>query len=392
MDFLEVSLSSVILDKNKGCYRFPPREKIDQQNNYEDLFDFFTLFSDIFQTEEGIELLGPPLLNLKSSLEDGGIYIDGVDKTGKIIINELDRASKSIIPTIKDARQIEITFQDQKFIRDIQPDNTQFFLDRNVLVTHQRDNPLEWILYWILFHVEHHNIDSVLIYDNGSSNYSIDEVKDILANVKKIEKVCIVDWRIPFGLTGGHNQIWDSDYGQHQFLEHALKRLLRYANCAIIGDVDELPLHDHNIPLPDLLKNANQPVISYSRRNIVNVGSNTDSRVHSNTWMYEADKPLINKKYSISPRNLNLNTQLLVHQVVGSDVYFCKNLVSRHFMSLRVDWRNGNYSPKPFQDSSCYENLIKDSSLLHSFESVDSAFSEFISKYPISNIQHMALK
>lgn len=386
MDFLEVNLSSIILDKDKDCYRFPPREKLDQQSNYEDLFDFFTLFSDIFQTEEGVELLGPPLLNLRSSLEDGRVYIDGVEKTEKIVINGLDRASRSIIPAVKDARQIEVTIQDQKFFRDIQPDNNHFFLDRNVLVTHQRDNPLEWILYWVLFHVEHHNVNAVLIYDNGSSNYSTDEIKNILANVKNIEKVCVVDWRIPFGLTGGHNQVWDSDYGQHQFLEHALKRLLRYANCAIIGDIDELPLHDHNIPLPDLLESINQPVISYSRRNIVNVGSSTGSRVHSNTCMYESDKPLINKKYTISPKNLNLNTQLLVHQVVGTDVHFCKNLVSRHFMSLRVDWRNGNYSPKPLQDSSDYENLIEDLHLLHSFKSVDSIFSEFISKYPISNI------
>lgn len=383
MDFLDINLSSVILDKDQGCYRVPPREKVDQQSNYEDLFDFFTIFSDIYQTEEGVELLGPPLLNLKDPLKSGKIYIDGVDKTDKLIINEIDRISRSIIPDIKDARQIEIVFQDQKFIKDIQSNYSNFFLDRNVLVTHQRDNPLEWILYWVLFHVKHHNIDAVLIYDNGSSNYSTNEIKNILAKVQNIKKVCIVDWKIPFGLTGGHNQVWDSDYGQHQFLEHALKRLLRYADCAIIGDIDELPLHDNNIPLPDLLKRVNQPVLSYSRRNIVNVGYSEGLQVHSTTWMYEADKPLINKKYSIAPRKLNLNTQLLVHQVIGADVCFCTDLISRHFMSLRVDWRNGNYSPKPLQASSCYENLIEDSNLRYSFESVDSIFDEFINKYHI---------
>lgn len=383
MDFLDINLSSVILDKDQGCYRVPPREKVDQQSNYEDLFDFFTIFSDIYQTEEGVELLGPPLLNLKDHLKNGKIYIDGVDKTDKLIINEIDRISRSIIPDIKDARQIEIVFQDQKFIKDIQSNYNNFFLDRNVLVTHQRDNPLEWILYWVLFHVKHHNIDAVLIYDNGSSSYSTNEIKNILAKVQNIKKVCIVDWKIPFGLTGGHNQVWDSDYGQHQFLEHALKRLLRYADCAIIGDIDELPLHNNNIPLPNLLKRVNQPVLSYSRRNIVNVGYSEGLQVHSTTWMYEADKPLINKKYSIAPRKLNLNTQLLVHQVIGADVCFCTDLISRHFMSLRVDWRNGNYSPKPLQASSCYENLIEDSNLRYSFESVDSIFNEFINKYHI---------
>ena len=66
MKFLDLNISSIVLDPNKNIIRQAPRLEKDQQDNYKELFDYYTLFSDIFYNVDGdIELLGPPLLNLK---------------------------------------------------------------------------------------------------------------------------------------------------------------------------------------------------------------------------------------------------------------------------------------------------------------------------------------
>lgn len=372
MKFLDLNISSIVLDPNKNIIRQAPRLEKDQQDNYKELFDYYTLFSDIFYNVDGdIELLGPPLLNLKDTIQDAQIYINNKDVTKKVEFIDANRISRSIIRDSAGSDSIQIEFDDYSFIKKIQPNMSSFFTNKNVLVTQQRDNPIEWIVYWIMHHIEHNKINAVLIYDNGSQGYCLDELKSAIDKIDKIDKACVVDWKTPWGPTGGHNQVWDSDYGQHQSWEHALKRLLADANCAIIGDVDELPLHQYGLAIPDILEGIEQPVLSYYRRNIVDVGLDSAIRLHSDTFMFEEHKPLAGTKYSISPRRLSENTQLLVHRVVGSDTYQCDDIISSHFGSLRVDWRNGNYSQRPLKKISQFSNLQEDEVLIESFRKID---------------------
>lgn len=372
MKFLELDISRVVLDPNKNFIRHAPRLEKDQQANYKDLFDYYTLFSDIFYTKDGsVELLGPPLLNLKDIIQGAQFYIDDKEVIEKLDLIDANRISRSIIRDFANSDSIQIEFDDYFFIKKIQPNMSDFFTDKNVLVTQQRDNPIEWIVYWIMHHIEHNKINAVLIYDNGSQSYSLDELKSAINKINKINKACIIDWKTPWGPTGGHNQVWDSDYGQHQSWEHALKRLLADANCAIIGDVDELPLHQHGLAIPDILEDLAQPVLSYYRRNIVDVGLDSAIRLHSDTFMFEGHKPLAGTKYSIAPRRLSEKTQLLVHRVVGSDTYQCDDIISSHFGSLRVDWRNGNYSQRPLKKISQFSNLQEDKVLIESFRKID---------------------
>ena len=372
MEFLNISLSTVCLDKEKSLLRQPPRLDQDQQYNYKELFDYYTLFSDIFYSKSGnIELLGPPLLNLKTHLEEGKVHVDGYDVKDNINIVDSNRICCTTIKNIEDSESVYIEIDGQGFTRNIQPNMSHFFLDKNVLVTQQRDNPIEWIVFWINYHIEHHNINAVLIYDNCSESYSVSQLEQKISQINAIDRCCVVDWKIPFGVTGGPKQVWDSDFGQHQFLEHALKRMLSEASCAIIGDIDELPLHENGVSIPDLFKTIEEPVLSYYRRNIVDVGVDCKTRLHSDTFMYEKNKPLAGTKYAISPKKLPKKAQLLVHRVTGCATYFCDDIISRHFGSLRVDWRNGKYSQRPLKKPSQFSNLQEDKVLVESFRKID---------------------
>ena len=66
-----MQLSSWSVDPERGPIRNPPRPLSLRHENYEDQFDFTTVFYDVFWSPAGDEIicLGPPLLNLEQDLD-----------------------------------------------------------------------------------------------------------------------------------------------------------------------------------------------------------------------------------------------------------------------------------------------------------------------------------
>ncbi|UOO81742.1 hypothetical protein LVJ83_12620 [Uruburuella testudinis] len=380
MEFLNIQLSSITLDSQLNTLRIPPRKEEEQQSNYKELFDYSTLFSDIYRTETSIELLGPPLMNLKSILQNnGGLFINGRDYTHLAKFTDNYRIGKTIIPDIRDAKEIQIHFENEIFTRKIQPNHYDFFKDHNVLVTQQKDNPLEWISYWVRFHVKFHEVDSILLYDNNSISYTTSQLEGLLSSIEGLKKVCVIKWPIPFGPTGGPKSVWDSDFGQHQAWEHALTRFLFQANCAIIGDIDELPAHEDNSSIPSILSAIDEPVLSYKRRQIIEVASCDEyfnlPRLHCYSHLYEKDKSVIAPKYSINPKKIARNSHLLVHQVIGNKVNHSDKIISRHFGNLRMDWRNNNYVPIKLKTIDMFSNeLLEDNFIRDCFSQINTSW------------------
>ena len=116
------------------------------------------------------------------------------------------------------------------------------FGDKNVLVTLSRDNDLEVIRKWIELHISANKIDAVIFVDNKSSQYSKEELLDTLSGIKGLDVSYLIDWSHLYGPTGGPNQKWDSDFGQHQVWEWTRRRFLEKARTVTVSDVDELPL------------------------------------------------------------------------------------------------------------------------------------------------------
>ena len=385
METTSINLSSVILDKETHTLRIPPRKEEDQQFNYKELFDYTTLFADIFFLADGrVELLGPPLLNLESILKKGNLSIDGKNYHDELNITSEHRKCRILLPKIQNIhkKKLVLEYEGTCFEREIQPNQCDFFKDCNVLVTQQRDNPLEWIGYWIAHHAKHHETDAVLIYDNGSTLYTLKELEKLVCSVKGIKKVCIVNWLIPYGVTGGDKSIWDSDFGQYQSWEHAMARFCANANTVIIGDVDELIVHEQGISIPQLLAYIDEPVVAYRRRQIEEVLSlpkYTDlPRMHCHTHLYQAQKMPWAAKYAINPKKVKAGTHFRVHDVLGDKMYTDEKLLGRHFGALRIHWRVGSFEPIPMKTKEEYKTeLTEDIPLKQSFQDVDLSWLSF---------------
>ena len=96
----------------------------------------------------------------------------------------------------------------------LQPNPWQGSSSKLTLRTLQRDNPMEWIRDWILYHHRIHSVERVLLYDNVSNSKC--ELVDYLPTLESERlEICLVDWDI----SHSPRKLSDCQVGQ---LSHAI--------------------------------------------------------------------------------------------------------------------------------------------------------------------------
>lgn len=329
--------------------RIAPRQNEYMQPGYLEKFDATTLISDAHVIEGGVEFNFPPPLNLEDDLRRSRIKIDGRDIGTFDNLRILDRSAYSVVDAeVSGGESLEISGSLGTYQTTVQPSGVNIFNNKSVLVTHQRDNDLAWIAYWILHHVELYGIDSVLIYDNGSTRYSIDELRQVVAAIPGIEEYAIVAWPIPFGPLGFKGN-WDSDFGQHIYLRNSYSRFLRDAKYAFVCDVDELLVtHDPQVKLPDLFATNSTAILGFKRRQVVQVlapgRTDQELRAHDVYGLVESDEAYLPIKYAYIPSVLESHPKhiLKIHYPTGAPRNDVDTEVAyiRHFGGIRITWRS----------------------------------------------------
>ncbi|KAB1942287.1 hypothetical protein [Brevibacterium linens] len=354
-----------------------PRRREDQQDDYMQRFDFHTLFSDAFFIEEGVELLGPPLLNTRDRILSSEIFIDGDRFLGKVESRDHHRISRTILHGVKSGSEILLKNTEGDVLIEINRIVSDFS-GRRVLVTQQQNNPLEWIRYWVEFHAVHHGIDAVLIYDNRSTLYDVSAVEKLLKSIDSIAVGCVVDWDIPFGATGGPNQVWDSDFGQHQVLEHAMRYVLTDAKSVIQQDIDELAFSEDGRSICDILESSDIAELRYPRRQILQITTmqlpperSRGYRLHCDYAYYRVDSPWMAGKYACVPSRIPRDSHYLVHGVENANRSIAEGIIARHYGGIRIDWRSGMKAPiSNMPLSSVKDEVFLDESILDSYNIV----------------------
>jgi hypothetical protein len=222
--------------------RTPSRPQHRQPEDFDTTFDFRTIIYDAFYLPERNELriIGPPVLNLHA-MASGVVATSGVE-TFPVLVQELDRHMRITVQLL--GRPDHVVLQSQ--IGDIRVPvieaDQETFAGKRVLLTLSKNNRLEWICDWIRFHQVHHGANAVLLYDNNSTLYSLDELASAIANVPGIEATRVIHWPYKYGPQGHGGSFWDSDFCQSGALEDARWRYLQRARSVLNVDIDELVL------------------------------------------------------------------------------------------------------------------------------------------------------
>jgi len=213
--------------------REPSRPPELRDAEFEAKYDYTTFLYDYFMSDDRMILIGPPLLNVEDRINwreslSGGIL-------DKYSIGKLDKLLRVAVerwhaPNI-DFANLQITVP----VRENAAQNNIFENER-VLMTLSKDNEIEWIRDWVLFHNKIHGATALLLYDNSSTTYSPEGLLDALSDLP-LSSIVIVAWPYRYG---PGKAPFDSNYCQYGVLEHSRLYFLERCRSMLNCDIDEL--------------------------------------------------------------------------------------------------------------------------------------------------------
>lgn len=375
MNFKISKVSPVVIPSDLAVSRRAPRPLAKRQDDYTDRFDYKTIFYDIYLSGNRVVFSGPPLLNLDSAMRLARFSLFGRERFDSPSFETLWKTQRTSIELNPqeihgvDQRTFSIELGKLAVSGEIQPDENLVFENRKTVMTMSKNNNLKWIQDWATYYNRCHGVDSVLIYDNGSTDYSLQELLEAIESVSGIEAAVIVDWPFKYGPGGINASTWDSDFCQYSALEHARRRFVRTAAGLISVDIDELVVAEDKRSVFEHLQESKSGALLFQGRWIQNVTSvaSTPPRFVDFRF-YEKDGPPATKKWVIDPKRVPEKFQLNVHSFTkGFEPDVPTGVFHRHFVGVNSNWKKERTTLVPFDA----ERHVEDSVLL---DALDLAF------------------
>ena len=343
--------------------RRAPRPVQFRQSFYEERFDASTLVYDVFAHASGKVVIGvsPPMLNLQPWFESCRIVANGrpceseyweMDRCGLVMVD-----CSGALPEC-----LEIISGRGRFEMPVGANHCRAFQGRRVLLTKSKNNRLEWIRDWVDFHVQHHGADAVLLYDNGSTEYTLGDVLETIRGVKGVRVGAVVDWPFSFGPGGFGAKWWDSDFCQHGALEHARWRFLLMARSVLSCDVDELVVTGNGKSVFDVCESSETGFVSFHGRWAVCCDAPGEGREpvrHQDHRHYALPLGRCPRKWAAVPHRIPEDCQWKVHGIDGFEGGApWEKLQYLHCQGISTSWKRDRPAREPF--SAEHHQLIED--------------------------------
>ncbi|QYH19418.1 hypothetical protein JKI95_10010 [Corynebacterium aquatimens] len=318
--------NSMAIPSNYDLVRMPPRLPEKDQQRYFSTYDFQSIFYDVFVDGDRVLAIGPPYRNLKEWLGEAAIKLDGntIDDSSLVRWSEFDRMSRTAITlqgNLGQPTDLQLSFRDLELRSGIGSSYVTDFEGSNLLVTMNRNNPLANVRDWLELNVQMNGIDSAIIFDNRSDNYSSADLLKNLRSVPGLERLIIVEWPHPYGAVSPY---WDSDYGQYAAWEVARQRFGRLSQSLMVCDVDEIILSEDGRPAYLHAQESPSGVCYFDSRELSPVTddcvvlSEGEIRRHHHFGYYDPEARLGLPKYVVIPERLSDKQQLKVHAISGA--------------------------------------------------------------------------
>lgn len=333
----QIRFSHVDLDPRWGVLRAASTPEDLRGPDFDARFDAATLFYDLYRSEDGerVIALGPPfrggiaLADLQFRAEPGGAPLTFVQRP--LLSNPSPRAPARLeIAAPPGVAALFARLGSQEWRIPIQPNLAAAFAGRTALVTTSCDNHLDWIEDWARFHAVTCGVDAVVLYDNASQDYGVEEVEARLAAIPGLRDVAVIDQPARFGIrredVDAQLSALDDMFLQTAMLRHAIDRILPRAAAMLNLDIDELLLLEDGVTVGSLLDRP-EPAVSFARGDVVAPPSRdwTDLPRHSDArlLLQPFPRPGHQPKWVVRPGAFPANGEAGVHRTTGVRNYVC---------------------------------------------------------------------
>tara|TARA_R100000365_G_C2744896_1_gene73644 strand:- start:2161 stop:3327 length:1167 start_codon:yes stop_codon:yes gene_type:complete len=197
-----VQLSFAALSADNPVKRLPRSPRRPRPAGFWTAFEDRALYYDAFRAENGrdVLLVGPTPLNLRAGLEAARY---SALPSGAALGAELFPSRSTMLTRLADvpddASAVRVEAFGEIFDLAIQPNFSASLSGARILFTINKNNRLEWVADWANWHASLHGTDTVILFDNGSTEYTIDKLEATLAAVEGLKTVIVIDVPHKFG-------------------------------------------------------------------------------------------------------------------------------------------------------------------------------------------------
>lgn len=276
MSFKIVELNSIIFDDNR-MQKIVPHEVAEKSNG---VWDKNTFIYDVFREGNNIKAVAPSLYSYNDLIDYNviGFKVDGVKSlplkhtVGRNSYFDFYNKNQESQNFFERAKKLSVTINEVvEYESAVGESYVDELAGHNILITINKNNDLIWIYDWATHYVKQHNIDTILLFDNGSDKYKTSQILKTLERVEGLENAFVVPSPFIYGVPGSTN-----------WYENAMRNVAHYrfakkANLVLIMDIDELLVSESAIPINEYMVKNNKPYIRFPSLFIENIRQKNSS-------------------------------------------------------------------------------------------------------------------
>lgn len=362
-NIVDLELSSLVFDRSHPSLQRDRIGPVDERSDtYDNRYDFATFIYDAYYDNRAKEvvLICPSLLNFKSLMEQAEIKIDGTAVEIRAI-QPLSRGNvvRFSYPT---APPKTISFKHDLFegTLKINTINTDVFEGKNAVYAISKDNDLSWMQDWLKYYVAEHGANAVVIFDNASTAYSMEELKETLSSVEGIEAVGVVRAWFPFGPGGGGKTNFTSKFLHMTMVELGRRQLLSKARAVLNVDIDELVYSTQGRSIFDATVQSENGYVRFNGQWVyADLPPGGQLIRHADHKFVRSDGlPKVNRKYCVAPTGPLAGKPWLTHRIISRKDITDPEFGFWHFRRLTNNWdyNREDFDPKLLVD----DNRLKE--------------------------------
>jgi hypothetical protein len=243
---------AILLDANSsaavlpaGVRRAPRTPGRKRPREFLEAFDADGMFYDCFWHVDGkrVLLVGPPPVNVEAGYRLAKFTALPSRQALEVRFHiSLSAMITELGDVPAGSTDIEIAFGSETVALPIRPNLSKQLAGKRLLFSMNKNNELAWIREWAAFHAKLHGTNTVVLFDNGSTAYSTDDVVETLRGVPGLSHVAVPVWRQRFGRTDPAvklNPYW-AHFPQIASMSDVLRRYGAEAGGILNADIDEL--------------------------------------------------------------------------------------------------------------------------------------------------------
>lgn len=312
---------------------------------YSENFDAKTLWYDAIESERTLRLVCPKLRNFENEIKNGVFFINN-KKVQRVKIERFRRTDIISIETTAPITSLKFSSKRIKVESGVSRTDDNLTNDKNCAIVINKNNQLDWIKYFVEWHIKYHNLQCLIVLDNGSSIYTNEDIEQTLKQTG-LSSLIILNLPFLFGPASLRRPYHNKElFLQSSAYNIAKFRFLTNARAVLCCDIDELVLPCESTVFDETIMSQHGFLRFLGQYRFHNF--NSEKNVCHKSSFYKSGQKISPEKWCIDPKSKYSDYSWSTHgleKILFEKRFLTKRLSYIHCVNVTTGWKGRRMQP-----------------------------------------------